>query len=173
MIRMLTGKIARFGGVATLLAGGVLAASPTTVSAYGTVHLYEITLSYNCMNAALCAPTPFGIGGLWGWIEPDSGGMVDGALQFQGHQNANPALNGTGHTIGFQGWSVISCPGAPDCALLDPEQTPPDPSGRYFDILADFNTIGVLPVLVPATPGKYSVHSAPGVFSEATVTALG
>lgn len=41
-------------------------------------------------NAAICASTPFGIGGIWGWLEPDAGtdpgsGLpaADGEPQFQ------------------------------------------------------------------------------------------
>ena len=48
---------------------------------------------------------PFGIGGIWGWIVVDKSGNVDGELEFQGHQNANPALNGTGH-ISLSGFAV-------------------------------------------------------------------
>lgn len=148
-----------------------------TANAYGTDHLYEITLSYNCQNIPVCSEPsdPFGVGGLWGWLEPDAGNSVDGQLQLQGHANANrPYLNGPAHSSGFIGWTIVSCtasgsgPGV--CALLAPEGVPPDPNDLYFEIGADFEpAIGVLPVLTPATPGEYSLHPAPGIDSEVSV----
>jgi len=147
-------------------------------SAYGTDHLYQVTLSYNCMNSTLCAPTPFGIGGIWGWIEPDgtkgatAGSDVDGQVQFQGHSNANPALNGAGHSTGFEGWQTFDCPSSPLCALVAAEGVPPDPSGKYFAFFTDFGGLGTLPVVTPATPGNYSAHPAPGIASTAHITLM-
>jgi hypothetical protein len=160
--------------VAVCLAGG----SPLRAFAYGPTHLYELTISYNCQNQTLCASSPFGIGGLWGWIEPDAGGSADGHLTFQGHQNADPAANGVGHSTAMLGWSIINCASASppfDCLFVALEATPTDPNGLYFDVPTVFSTAGgpaVLPVLVPATPGHYSDHVAPGVFSNANVTQL-
>lgn len=148
-----------------------------SAGAYGTDHLFEIGLSYNCQNIPVCSQpsNPFGVGGLWGWVEPGTNDMVDGQLQFQGHANANrPYLNGEGHTTGFSGWAIITCTNSeqtsPDCGLLGPEGVPSDPNGQYFDIGADFGTtIGLLPVVTPATPGSYSLHAGPGIFDEVSV----
>ena len=160
--------------VALAVVGALVIGAASQAGAYGTEHLFEITLSYNCQNISICSSpaNPFGIGGLWGWVEPDQGGSVDGQLQLQGHANTDrPFLNGPAHTTGFLGYSVISCPSAaPGCGLLGPEGVPTDPNGMYFEVLAVFSgAVGVLPVLTPATPGQYSLHGAPGVFSQTQV----
>jgi hypothetical protein len=178
MLKRLTGHPVRFIAVAAaLMAACVAGGSPLRAFAYGTEHLYEVTLSYNCQNTALCASSPFGIGGLWGWLEPDTGGSADGALTFQGHQNADPSLNGVGHSTAFLGYTIINCPGAnPLCGLVGVIPTPIDPNGSYFVFFVQFTSKGVppfvLPVVTPATPGHYALQGAPGVSSNATVTEL-
>jgi hypothetical protein len=181
MLKMISSQPLRFIGVAVALMGVFIAATPPLrVAAYGTDHLFELTLSYNCRNASICPATPFGIGGLWGWLEPDTDLNVDGSLQFEGHQNADPNLDGSAHSESFLPWSVISCTGPTPpaaCALIGPGLSPTDPNGQYFDILTNFlftdgRKVGPIPILVPATPGHYHVQSAPGVTSNATVTAL-
>lgn len=177
MVAVMHTRLARVLGIAVAVTGVIAATTPLSASAYGPQHLYEVTLSYNCQNVSLCAPTPFGIGGIWGWIEPASDGTVDGQLEFQGHQNANPFLNGTGHSLSFFGYSTISCPSAnPLCGLLFPEGVPVDPNGQYFVFPTTFSTaggvFGPLPVITPATPGHWKANFAPGVSSNATVTAL-
>jgi hypothetical protein len=170
-------RLAACAAAGMALTVALVAGSAGPAAAYGGGHLDEITLSYNCQNTSICSSpaNPFGIGGLWGWVEPDQGGSVDGQLEFQGHANTSrPYLNGQGHTTGFTGWSVITCTASvqnsPDCGLLAPEGVPADPGGQYFDIGAVFGTtIGLLPVLTPATPGNYSAHVAPGVFDQVQV----
>jgi hypothetical protein len=178
MLRTLTRHPVRLIAVAAaLMAACVAGGSPLRAYAYGTEHLYEVTLSYNCQNATICASSPFGIGGIWGWLEPDTGGMADGQLTFQGHQNADPSLNGVGKSTGVEGWTMVNCPSAdPLCFFVALEQPPTDPNGNYFVFFTDFSIGGgppfTLPVVTPATPGHYSLHVAPGVFSNATVTQL-
>src|SRR5215472_15570003 len=78
-------------------------------SAYGTEHVFQITLSENCVNPTLCVagPTnPFGIGGIWGWVEPDADGTAEAQVQFQGHSNADPSLNGSGHLPTVWNWQI-------------------------------------------------------------------
>ena len=180
----------RLGAIA---AAGALAASATVVStaapawAYGTDHLYQVTISANCQNQTICNPEPFGVGGAWGWIELDSGAgavaglqSADGQMAFQGHSNStalggNPENNSRLTVSWFYGWKKVSCVGstsAPVCALLPLETIPPDPNGNYFEIVAPFYGGTELPILVPATPGSYGVNNAPGISTQITVTEM-
>jgi hypothetical protein len=177
MTRTIAVRLARLGALLAGLVGAVaVAAAPAPVAAYGTEHLYEVTLSYNCQNMTICPSTPFGIGGIWGWLEPDAAGQADGELLFQGHQNANPALNGTGKSIAVNGYTTINCPtpaSGPLCFLVALEQPPTDPNNNYFVFFTTFQTAGgdmQLPILTPATPGQYNQHFAPGIDVTATVT---
>jgi hypothetical protein len=127
--------------------------------AYGPTHVYEITFSFNCQNHALCqvsASNPFGIGGFWGWVELDAGGTGDGQAEFQGHDNAYPALNGTGH-VTFQdlSWTTFSVPGV----------------GSFLSILAPAE-FGPQPMVLPAGSGHYTQHPAPGISNDINVTLL-
>jgi hypothetical protein len=93
------------------------------------------------------------------------------------NQNANPSLNGVGHSTGFEGWTIVNCPSAnPLCGVVAEEQPPTDPNGNYVVFFTDFSIKGVppfvLPVVTPATPGHYSAQAAPGVSSSATITQL-
>jgi hypothetical protein len=53
----------------------------------------------------------------------DKAGNVDGELEFQGHQNQNPALNGAGH-ISLSGFAVPTTVHLPFI--------PADPNGNYL-----------------------------------------
>jgi len=156
-----------FAGVALTIALGA-GAGATSANAYGPEHLYQVTLSENCQNKTLCvasAQNPFGIGGIWGWIEPDLGGTADTAVVAQGHSNANPSLNGTVHFPSSWDWAVIHMSSPPP-----PLVSATDPNGNYF-----FFTIAVIPgfqFLTPATPGHYAVTLGPGVSSQVTVVQM-
>ncbi|MHB2024327.1 MAG: hypothetical protein ACYCO3_13535 [Mycobacteriales bacterium] len=174
---------------AALAATATIASGATTAWAYGTDHLYQVTISVNCQNQTICNPEPFGVGGGWGWIELDSSkdsytltGMysADGELNFQGHNNST-ALRGTTANNSrlsdswFYGWTEITCYGNSQSSLCDlrpKENIPADPNGNYFEILAPFYGGSPLPILVPATPGHYDAHTAPGISTEVTVTQM-
>ena len=170
-----------------LAISAAMAAAAIPVAAYGTDHLYQVTLSVNCQNVTICNPEPFGVGGGWGWIELDSGAgslpglqSADGQLAFQGHSNSTAlggnTLNNSRLTISsFYGWTQVSCTGstpAPVCALLPVENIPSDPNGNYFEIVSPFYGGSQLPILVPATPGHYAVDTAPGISTEVSIAAM-
>ena len=67
----------------------LLSASTGTANAYGNDALWQIGLSVNCNNPSLCLNPPFGIGGFWGWIEFDSGGMGDATLTGCSHLSSS------------------------------------------------------------------------------------
>ncbi len=176
--------LAGAAGAALSASGLAVAAAPAY--AYGTDHLYQVTVSVNCQNLTICNPEPFGVGGGWGWIELDSGSgslsglqSADGQLAFQGHGNStalggNPANNSRLTISSFYGWTQVSCgsKAEPVCKLLPLENIPPDPNGNYFMIVIPFYGGAPLPILVPATPGSYGIHNAPGISTQITVTQM-
>jgi|SRR2546425_2085723 len=152
---------------AGVLAAGVAVSGTTRADAYGTEHLYQITFSLNCMNLSLCvanAQNPFGIGGAWGWMEPDSDGTAEVAAEFQGHSNAQAFLNGSGHLIGPAPWTIVPIASPPFGTL-------PDPNGLYF-VIPVSSPFGPVPFVFPSTPGQYHGQLAPGINAETTVTAM-
>ncbi len=145
---------------------GLLAASASPAAAYGNGAAYQVGLSLNCQNPEACVASstnPFGIGGIWGWIVIDSSGHVDGELEFQGHQNANPALNGTGH-ISLSGFAVPTHVAFPFI--------PADPNGNYL-LIFQCSSAGCSPAFeIEATGGHYSQNFGPGINNELQVALL-
>lgn len=156
----------RFAFGLAVAVGGLLIATSSPAAAYGNGAVYQVGLSFNCQNQVACVASqsnPFGIGGIWGWITIDKAGNVDGELQFQGHQNANPALNGAGH-ISLSGIAVPTTFQAPF--------VPTDPNGKYLAIL-QCGSNGCQPVFeIDATPGHYAQDFGPGVRNELQVSQL-
>ena len=146
--------------------GGLLAASASPAAAYGNGAAYQVGLSLNCQNQVACvaSPTnPFGIGGIWGWIVIDNAGNVDGELEFQGHQNANPALNGAGH-ISLSGFAVPTTQRLPFI--------PADPNGKYL-LIVHCGSGGCQPFFeIEATGGHYSQNFGPGITNQLQVSQL-
>jgi hypothetical protein len=150
-----------------LLASGVLLLVGTApAAAYGNGAAYQVGLSLNCQNPVACAASqtnPFGIGGVWGWIVVDQSGNVDGELEFQGHQNADPTLNGTGH-ISVSGFAVPTTQ-----RLLF---VPADPNDQYL-LIFQCATGGCHPSFeIEATAGHYAQYFGPGTNSELQVSQL-
>ena len=146
---------------------GLLAASATPAAAsYGNGAAYQVGLSFNCMNRVACVagPTnPFGIGGIWGWIVVDKAGNVDGELEFQGHQNSDPTLNGAGH-ISLDGFAVPT--------TFHLSFIPTDPNGQYL-LIFQCGGGGCQPFFeIDATPGHYAQNFGPGTNSELQVSLL-
>ena len=57
--------------------------------AYGNTALWQVGLSFNCDNPTVCGAT--NLGGFWGWVEFDSGGLGDAELTGCGHLQGGPA----------------------------------------------------------------------------------
>jgi hypothetical protein len=153
-----------------LVPGAVLAATvsgavgASVAQAYGTDHVYQLTFSLNCDNKAspLCAPDMFGLGGVWGWVEPDSDGTADGTVTFCGH---NQGPSGAFHQ-NLEGvtWSIVPA------SQLDGRFTVgTDPGGNYI-VFDPASPIGFL--AFPATPNHYSVSFGPGITAQGTVTLM-
>lgn len=147
-------------------AAGLLLASASPAAAYGNGAAYQVGLSLNCQNQVTCVASssnPFGIGGIWGWIVVDKAGNVDGELEFQGHQNENPALNGAGH-ISLSGFAVPTTVHLPFI--------PADPNGNYL-LIFQCGSGGCQPVFeIEATGGHYAQKFGPGINNELQVAQL-
>ena len=145
---------------------GLLAASALPAAAYGNGAAYQVGLSLNCQNPVTCVAGPtnkFGIGGIWGWIVVDNAGNVDGELEFQGHQNTDPGLNGSGH-ISLSGFAMPTRVQLPFI--------PSDPNGNYLLI---FQCVGgaCQPAFeIEATGGHYAQNFGPGINTEIQVSQL-
>jgi len=144
---------------ATALAGGVVGFGAVGAAAdYGSGAVYQIGLSFNCMNMTLCqasAQNPFGIGGFWGWIELDKGGTGEAQLLGQGHSNANPLLNGTVKlSIDDITWTTVQTQRGLALAISAPE-------------------LGPQPMFLPAAPGNYDFSFGPGTQSVIQVALVG
>ena len=145
---------------------GLLLVTGVPAAAYGNGAAYQVGISLNCQNQVACVASqtnPFGIGGIWGWITIDQAGNADGELEFQGHQNANPALNGAGH-ISLSGFAVPTTQHLPFI--------PADTNGNYL-LIFQCGPGGCQPFFeIEATGGHYSQKSGPGISTEIQVAQL-
>jgi hypothetical protein len=140
---------------------GAWGAAPA--QAYGTDHVYQLTFSLNCDNrtSPLCAPDAFGLGGAWGWIEPDSDGTADATLTFCGHgQGQNGAFH---QNLDGVPWTIV-----PGEDLNGQFQVGVDPTDQYI-IFPDPN-LGF--IAFPVTPGHYSTTFGPGIRANGTVVKM-
>jgi hypothetical protein len=132
--------------------------------AYGTDHVYQLTFSLNCdaKNSQLCAPDQFGLGGVWGWIEPDKDGTADATITFCAHgQGQNGAFH---ENLDGVSWSIV-----PADQLGNRFPIGTDPTGNYivFDPNSDLGFIAF-----PVTPGHYSNRFGPGIQTQGTVVLM-
>ena len=134
----------------------VLALAPVAVPeahAYGNTALWQIAVSFNCNNPSLCAS----LGGFWGWIEFDQGGLGDATLTGCSHLASTiPPLSGANHfNADITGWYVNA-------------------TSHTFWVASGTMTItghtGGSPVTVPITgPLNTGVLAMPGHFSSQTL----
>jgi hypothetical protein len=131
--------------------------------AYGTDHVYQLTYSLNCTdkNSPLCAPDVFGLGGAWGWIEPNNDGMADAAITFCSHGQGH---NGAFHENLDVSWSIVS-----GSELNGRFAVGTDPTDQYivFDAASDLGFIAF-----PVTPNHYSMSFGPGITTQSTVVLM-
>lgn len=141
-------------------------------SAYGKSDqpLAQLTLSANCDNPSfpLCFPPQpdgsggVGLGGIWAWVEVDTGGTGDMTGAECGHtqKGGGPGSAGAG-PLGPSDitWEQVSGSEIPDGFF----RLGTDPTDQYYIV----NELG--PFAFPVTTGHYSVRLAPGVQIQATV----
>jgi hypothetical protein len=153
--------IAAPAAMVTAMVGGAWGAP--AAQAYGTDHVYQLTYSLNCndRSSPLCAPDVFGLGGAWGWIEPDSDGTADATATFCGH---GQGFNGAFHeNLDEIPWAIV-----PESELDGAFAVGVDPTGQY--IVFPGSDIGF--VAFPVTPNHYSTRFGPGITAQATVVAM-
>lgn len=143
--------------LALTLAVSVSAGSASTAHAYGRLAQYQIGLSFNCNNVALCGSS---LGGFWGWAELDSDNTGDAQLTGCQHFQGGGAAGAQHFSSDVQGWFIGSNGdffivnelvtftgrgGGPPVTVFDP--TPPYPSDTG----------------IPAAPGHYSAQTLFGM----------
>lgn len=146
----------------TLFAAAAAAAAMSVATsgqalAYGSADqpLAQVALSANCDNPAFPLCQQVGLGGIWLWVEIDTGGSADVAGAECGHDRAGSG--GAGSIKGEFDWTSFS--GSPDqfaAAYPDGFLFGVDPNASYY-VLLPFG-FGF-----PTTVGHYSLHPAPGV----------
>jgi hypothetical protein len=157
---------------AAALAGGFA----SSAGAYGggaTHDTWQVGLSFNCNNSTyfMCLNPDTGLpelGGFWGWVEFDrfADGTITGDAQFAGcgHTTGGggPGSAGAGH----EDLDITSAhlgPAQPG----DPNFGTPGAQVFYVDGASDPEFLGDSGI--PAEPGHYSFHPAPGVAGEMQV----
>ena len=157
-----------FAAVATTAA--LVAGFASSAGAYGggaTHDTWQVGMSFNCDNptAPDCLDPISGqpsLGGFWGWIEFDR--FADGSI------TGDAQVTGCGHTTGGGGpgsagaghESVdITAAHLGPAQQGDPNFGAPGAQVFYIDAASDPSFIGDSGI--PATPGHYGFHPAPGV----------
>jgi len=129
---------------AALALGGVAVAAGPASADYGPGHEYQVTLSMNCNNPSVCGSN---LGGDWGWAVFNANGTGDLQATFCFHILGMGG--GAGHaSVDIFAWHIAGGVFVIDSAS-DPSFEGPSP--------------------IPAAPGHYNFHPAPGVNSEVTV----
>jgi len=146
-------RVAMLGG---LLAAGSLGVTAGGVAAYGAADtpLAQIEYSQNCDNPKYCTG-PFGLGGVWIWIEID-GGPTSGTADVAGAacEHLPGYGSGAGPIRGEATWFWSPTPIGFDLTL----GTVTDPNGWY---VLNFPGFGF--ASAPVSVGHYSAHPFPGV----------
>ena len=136
-------------GLCTALAAAAMAMSGAAPASAATSHQeWQVGFSFNCDNVSFCGAD--GTGGFWGWYAFYSDGTGDATLTGCGHTVGGGGA-GAGHeNVDIEAWHVD--PGSGDFVI--DESTPADAEGDTG---------------IPATPGHFSMHPAPGVSETVTV----
>ena len=146
-------RVGLFAVMSVLTAAVTLMIGVTSANAtYGNNAVYQITLSQNCNNPAYCLGGQGGLGGDWGWAVLNSDGTGELQVTFCFHQPGKGG--GAGHEdVDFYAWHISKKLGV-----------------FVIDSASDPNFEGPTPI--PAAPGHYSQHPAPGVAIEITVAKI-
>lgn len=152
----------------------------------GTRDVWQVSISGNCDNPAVCGAD---LGGFWGWVEFDAAAGQDttgtGDAQFTGcghvRGGGGPGTAGAGH-VALDGlaWHVVPAdpqnapPGAQTTFAIDSYTITGVGHGQPFTATAPSGDPGVDGFLgdssIPVQPGHYALHPAPGVSEMVNVT---
>jgi hypothetical protein len=94
--------------VGSVIVGSVIVGSMRvqTAHAYGSTALWQVGLSFNCDNPSVCGAT--NLGGFWGWVEFDSGGLGDAELTGCGHLQGGPGGGAQHFSVDITSWTIGS-----------------------------------------------------------------
>lgn len=124
--------------------------APSASATYGSGAEYQIAFSQNCNNATYCLGGQGGLGGDWGWAVLNKDGTGDLQITFCGHTPGQGG--GAGHaSVDIYSWTI---------------------DNGVFDITSSNNPEFNGDSPIPAAPGHYNMHPAPGVAIEITVKKL-
>jgi hypothetical protein len=154
-------RVMRFAVPAVALVLGSLALNQGPASAYGAAEhpLAQLEFSGNCNNPTYELCQRVGLGGVWLWIEIDSGGSGDVAGAGCGHVRG--VGGGAGPIKGEIAWTYSSAAAAPAGTFF----LGLDPHDNYYIV-----PLGPTEIFAfPTTVGHYSFHPVPAVALETQV----
>lgn len=116
------------------------------------------SVRFNRARSQRLAAKPYGIGGIWGWVEPDSGGSRDLVARPSGRAQIRSSLPSA------WAWTIVTItPPSPFISTAGP-------SNHYF--LLTIRSLAGFQFLTPATPGHYGGSLAAGISANVTGTAV-
>src|SRR5215469_9472487 len=152
--------------VGSVIVGSVIVGSMRvqTAHAYGNTSLWQVGLSFNCDNPSVCGAT--NLGGFWGWVEFDSGGLGDAELTGCGHLQGGPGGGAQHFSVAITSWTI----GSNGDFIVSGTGTNAGHGGGSFP-LVDMDTG------IPAAAGHYTTQmllgmQAPGVSFQIQVVQL-
>jgi hypothetical protein len=156
------------------LAGG-LSSSAKGYGGGATHDMWQIGVSFNCNNSAVCGPD---LGGFWGWAEYDrySDGTITGDAEYAGCSHTTggggPGTAGAGH-ISVDITAAHIGPGGPNdppgvnVFYIDHNVVTSSFQGQTFTVVDDPGFMGDSGT--PSEPGHYSFHPLAGIAGEVQV----
>lgn len=153
--------------VATV-AGMGLMANPAQAYGGGAGHdMWQIGLSFNCNNKDYCGSE---LGGFWGWAEFDRAGSTtwaDAQLAGCGH-NIGGGGGGAGHlSLDIQSWhlgpATPNDPNYPGGQTFYIDSNEVTFTGHGSSVTVDDDPEFLGDSGIPAEPGHYAFHPAPGI----------
>ncbi len=182
-----SGEMKARGLLACLVAFVIVPATMLVIApparAYGSTALWQIGFSFNCNDKTLCLTPPFGVGGFWGWVEFDAGGLGDATLTGCSHLSTSiGVLTGADHlNVDITAWEIgpSSMLPLPTFHLLAGTVTLSGVDFKGHPITVSLADIGLTgDTGYPAIPGHYSAQTVfgmsapPGMNFEIQVVAL-
>jgi hypothetical protein len=143
--------------ISTLLSWSVLTAP--SASAYGRAAQWQIGLSFNCNNPAICGSQ---LGGFWGWAEFDSDNTADAQLTDCEHLQGGRAGGAHHFSADVHSWTIAPGSAGPMTFFVTSETD--TITGRtggppvVIDIPSEYMDTGI-----PAVAGHYSSRTLFGM----------
>jgi hypothetical protein len=158
--------------LALVVACSVSLSRAPSARAYGRLAQWQIGMSFNCNNVAICGAN--GLGGFWGWAEFDSDNTADAQLTGCQHFQGGPAGGAQHISVDATGWTIDPTTG--DFVVTSEIDTITGHTGgppQTVVIPSEYMDTGI-----PAAAGHYSprtlfgMQAPPGTNFEIQVTQL-